>query len=183
MDAREVVRSRYIAKKRASGVKRSPPRETLTHAEHVSSATQARSLGHLWPTRRSVISSDNQSSPPYSFIVTHTSYWPRSIPSEWPARAILYGIVPHDPWKLHIYTIISVLNDPMKLYGRTRTERAEKGQGGNSYIETIHTVEHDDKTREDVATTTIERVQDEYVIRHIPVRSDSIVTRIPIRKT
>jgi len=71
----------------------------------------------------------------------------------------------------------------MKLYGRTRTERAEKGQGGNSYIETIHTVEHDDKTREDVATTTIERVQDEYVIRHIPVRSDPIVTRIPIRKT
>jgi hypothetical protein len=70
----------------------------------------------------------------------------------------------------------------MKLYARARSERAEKGQGGNSYVATTFTVEHDNKEREDVATTTVERLGSDYVVRHVPVQGYETVTHIPVRK-
>ena len=73
----------------------------------------------------------------------------------------------------------------MKLYATSRSERAEKGQGGNKYVETIHTVEHDTGERQQVASTRITREGDEYVVRQLTVTLyEEIDTthRIPVRK-
>lgn len=70
----------------------------------------------------------------------------------------------------------------MKLYASTRSERAEKGQGGNQFVTTVYTVEHDNKEREEVARTTITKEGDKYQVRHVPVTGEDVVTRIPIRK-
>lgn len=70
----------------------------------------------------------------------------------------------------------------MKLYATTRSERAEKGQGGNSYVATTYTIEHDTKEREVIATTSISREGDDYVVRHVPITGDETVHHVPIRK-
>ena len=70
----------------------------------------------------------------------------------------------------------------MKLYASSRSERAEKGQGGNTYVSTVYTVEHDTKEREVVATTTVERGEGEFIVHHVPVHGDATVYRVPIKK-
>lgn len=70
----------------------------------------------------------------------------------------------------------------MKLYAKSRSERAEKGQGGNKFLETVHTVEHDNGEREEVSRTTVTREGDEYTVRHVPVTGIDTVTRVPVRK-
>ena len=70
----------------------------------------------------------------------------------------------------------------MKIYGTTTSDRASKGQGGNKYVQTVYTVEHEDKEREIIATTIVSEVNDSFLVTHIPIRGDSTVYSIPIRK-
>lgn len=73
----------------------------------------------------------------------------------------------------------------MKLYATSRSERAQKGQGGNKYLETVHTVEHDNGERQQVASTTVTREGDEYVVRQLTVtryEEQDTTHRIPVRK-
>lgn len=70
----------------------------------------------------------------------------------------------------------------MKLYATSRSERAEKGQGGNKYLETIHNVEHDNGEREQVARTVVTIENDAYHVHHMQVQCDDVVTIVPIRK-
>ena len=69
----------------------------------------------------------------------------------------------------------------MKIYGLTSSERATKGQGGNTFVETVYTVEHANKEREVISKTRIDREDGAFIVRHIPVKGNSIVYRIPIR--
>lgn len=70
----------------------------------------------------------------------------------------------------------------MKIYGTTESDRATKGQGGNRFVRTVFTIEHDNKEREEVATTEVVRTGEEYIVRHIPVNGDATTHRVPIRK-
>lgn len=70
----------------------------------------------------------------------------------------------------------------MKLYSTVRSERAEKGQGGNQFVRSVFTIEHDTKEREVIATTEITREGDEFVARFVPVVGDPTVYRVPVRK-
>ena len=70
----------------------------------------------------------------------------------------------------------------MKIYGKTTSDRSSKGQGGNHYVKTVYTVEHDNREREEIATTTIEREAGEYKVRHVPVSGDPTIYSVPIRR-
>jgi len=78
-----------------------------------------------------------------------------------------------------IYQIISAT---VKIYGKTTSDRSSKGQGGNHHVSTVFTVEHDNRERVEIATTTVERGDNEYTVRHIPVVGDATVYSVPIRK-
>ena len=81
-----------------------------------------------------------------------------------------------------IHTTITSFDEPMKLYATSRSERAQKGQGGNQFIETVHTVEHDNGEREEVARTTVTREGDEYTVRQLTATGDDTTHRVPIRR-
>lgn len=69
----------------------------------------------------------------------------------------------------------------MKLYATTRTERAQKGQGGNKFLEVVHSVEHENGDRDEVVRLHTVREGAEFVLS-LTVESDTTTYRVPIRK-
>ncbi len=69
----------------------------------------------------------------------------------------------------------------MRIYGQTRSDRAEKGQGGNHFVETVFTIEHDNKEREEVARTTIKREDTQFSITHTDSAGASYTQSVQIK--
>ena len=66
----------------------------------------------------------------------------------------------------------------MKLYAITTSERASKGQGGNNRLVVNFTVEHDDKTRQEIGYIVLERQHDQFVLLYENERSEGLVLRM-----